>query len=88
MSNDDSLRLSPKQIVSAFADPCWAQRFPPVMTVEQAADLLQVPKATVYEWRSRGWLRKCSRKCGKYVRFWRDALIDLVFNQGLQCDEK
>jgi excisionase family DNA binding protein len=88
MDGDKSLRLTTKEIASAFSDPLWAQRFPPLMTVEQAADLLQVPKATVYDWRSRGLLKKCSRKVGRYVRFWRDSLIILVLNEGLHCNEK
>ena len=83
MDGDRSLKLSDQEIASTFADPLWAERFPPVMTIEQTADLLQVPKATIYDWRSRGLLGPCSRRVGKYVRFYRDRLIQLVFNQGL-----
>lgn len=87
MAGDQSLRLTDKEISSAFADPLWAQRFPPVLSIEQASDLLQLPKATLYDWRSRGLLGTCSRKVGKRVRFWRDRLMRLVFNDGL-ADEK
>ncbi len=83
MDGEQSLKLTDKEIASSFADPHWAERFPPVMTLDQAADLLQMPKATVYDWRSRGLLGSCSRKVGKRVRFFRDRLIRLVFNQGL-----
>lgn len=83
MAGDESLKLTEKEISSAFADPLWAQRFPPVLSIEQAAELLQLPKATLYDWRSRGRLGTCSRKVGKRVRFFRDRLLRLVFNDGL-----
>jgi excisionase family DNA binding protein len=83
MDGDRSLKLGDKEIASTFADPLWAERFPPVMTLDQAAALLQVPKATLYDWRSRGLLGACSRKIGKHVRVFRDRLIRLVFNEGL-----
>ena len=83
MAGDESLRLTDKEISSAFADPHWAEQFPPVLSIEQAAELLQVPKATIYDWRSRGLLGTCSRKVGKRVRFFRDRLLRLVFNDGL-----
>lgn len=83
MDGDQSLKLTDKEISSSFADPHWATRFPPVMTLDQAAELLQIPKATLYDWRSRDLLNGCSRKVGKHVRFWRDKLILKVFNDGL-----
>jgi excisionase family DNA binding protein len=78
-----SLELSPAEIEAAFADPLDADRFPPVLTLEQAAELLQVPLDTIYQWRSRGLLDRCSQKVGKRVRFFRNRLIALIFNEGL-----
>jgi hypothetical protein len=83
MDGDSSLRLTDKEIALSFSDPLWAERFPPVMSVPQAAELLDVPVATIYDWRSRGLLGKCSRKFGKHVHFFRDRLVQQVFNEGL-----
>ena len=47
------------------------------------ARLLQVPKATIYDWSSRGLLRGCGRKVGKHLRLFRDRLITKIFNDGL-----
>jgi len=83
MDGDQSLRLTDKEIASSFAGPLWAERFPPIMTLDQAAELLQMSKATLYDWRSRGLLGKCSRKIGKHVRVFRDRLLQQAFNQGI-----
>jgi excisionase family DNA binding protein len=80
---DGSLRLTAQVVANAFADPAWATKFPPVLSVDQVAALLQVPKLTVYDWRSRGLLQGCSRKVGKHLRFFRDKLLLMVFNDGL-----
>jgi excisionase family DNA binding protein len=80
---DDNLKLTAKDMAEAFVQPAWAEKFPPVLTVEQAAALLQVPRQTVYDWRSRGLLQGCCRKIGKHLRFFRDRLLIRVFNEGL-----
>jgi excisionase family DNA binding protein len=80
---DESLKLTARELAGAFADPGWAGKFPPVLSVDQVAELLQVPKLTVYDWHSRGLLRGCCRKTGKYLRFFRARLVLLIFNQGL-----
>ena len=87
MDGKGSLKLTDREITSSFADPLCAQRFPPVLTIEQAADLLQIPPQTVYQWRSRGLLGSCCRKIGKHLRFYRDRLIKKVFNEGLIDDK-
>lgn len=84
---DGSLKLTEKEISSPFAEPICAERFPPILTIEQAAGLLQVPVHTIYQWRSRGLLGPCCRKIGKHLRFYRDRLIKNVFNEGLTDDE-
>jgi excisionase family DNA binding protein len=71
---DVSLGLSPREVAATFADPAISATYPPILTVDQAAALLQVPKATLYDWSSRGLLRGCSRRVGKYLRFYRDRL--------------
>lgn len=87
-SKDDSLRLTAQDVANAFADPLWAAKFPPVLTIGQAAELLQVPKQTLYDWNSRGLLRGCCRKTGKHLRFFRDKFLYFVFNEGLEHHAK
>jgi excisionase family DNA binding protein len=86
MDGDHSLGLTDKEISLSFLAPLWAERFPPILSVEQAGELLQIPVATIYEWRSRGLLGGCSHRLGKYVRFYRDRLIKQVFNEGIHHD--
>ena len=69
-----------------FADPAWAAKFPPLLTVDEAAQLVQVPKQTVYAWSSQGLLKGCSRKAGKHLRILRDKFILKIFNEGLHGD--
>jgi hypothetical protein len=80
------LKLSEKETAAAFSDPNWAATFPPVLSVEQAAGLLQVPIGTIYDWSSRGLLTGCSRRVGKHLRFFRDRLILTIFNEGIYGD--
>jgi len=87
MATDANLRLTDREVAAPFADSATAERFPPVMTLDQAAELLQVPKQTVYAWRSQGLLCECSRKLGRHVRFYRDRLIKHVFNHGIHTNE-
>jgi excisionase family DNA binding protein len=87
-NKDDSLRLTAQDVANAFTDPAWAAKFPPVLTVDQVAALLQVPKLTVYDWRSRGLLQGCSRRVGKHLRFFRDKLLLMIFNDGLNSNGK
>ena len=49
--------LTLEELRSALDDIHWAVKFPPVLTIDQTAELLQVPKSTVYDWSSRGLLR-------------------------------
>ncbi len=82
MPTDDSLHLTDKEIAQMFSQGNYADRFPPVMTVDEAAELLQVPKETLRDWRSRGYLSGCCRKVGKHLRFIRDRLLKKAFNDG------
>ena len=83
MGGDKNLGLTDREISRCFSDPAIAAKFPPVMTIAQAAELLVVPLGTVRDWRSRGLLSNCSRRVGREVRFFRDRLISQIFNNGL-----
>ena len=87
MDGDTNLKITDKEIAATFSAPLWAERYPPVMTVKQAAELLQVPTDTIYQWRSRRLLGSCCRKIGKHLRFYRDRLLKKVFNEGLTDDK-
>ena len=85
--HNNPLRLTKAEVDAAFAHGVWAVKFPPILSVDQAAELLQVPKATVYAWRSQGLLKGCCRRVGKYLRFFRDRLVLKLMNEGLYSDE-
>jgi excisionase family DNA binding protein len=87
MDGNESLKLTDKEISDCFSDPLWGTRFPPILTLEQAAELLQIPEQTIYQWRSQGRLGSCCRKIGKHLRFYRARLIKLAFNQGIIHEE-
>ncbi len=88
MANKDvALLLTDSDLAATFADAATAAQFPPIFTVDQAAALLQIPKQTIYDWSSRGRLGSCSRKVGKHLRIYRDKLLLLVFNRGVNHDE-
>lgn len=71
-----------------FADRRWSERFPPILSVELAAELLHVPKATIYDWSSRGLLGSCAQKAGKHLCIARDLLVHLVFTGGLNAQSR
>jgi len=83
MAGKNVLRITKEEIASSFATGDWGNRFPPMLTVDQAAELLSVPKATLYAWKSQGKLKGCCQKLGKHLRFFRDRLIQTVMNDGI-----
>ena len=77
------LKLTPAELSAPFVGSLWGEKFSPVLTVDEAAELLRVPKSTIYDWSSRGMLRGCARRVGKHLRIYRDRLLQQVFNEGL-----
>jgi excisionase family DNA binding protein len=71
-------KLTPNQAAAIFADPLWAAKFPPILNVDQAAELLQVPRQTIYAWSSQGLLDDCKTRAGKHLRLLRDRLIQAL----------
>ena len=84
MDGDKSLKLTAQEITRAFSDPIAAMRYPPVMSLERAAEMIDVPLDTMRDWRKRGLLGSCSRRVGKHVRIFRDRFVHLIFNDGLE----
>lgn len=66
---------TPKEITAWFTDPIWGAKYPPILTLDDAAKLLSVPKNTLYAWSSQGLLDACKTRAGKHVRLLRDRLI-------------
>lgn len=54
--------------------------FPAILNIAQAAALLQVPRKTIYLWLAAGRLSSAARKRGRRWFFWRDALVEHLFN--------
>ncbi len=79
---DDGCELTPKEVAAMFSDPIWSAKFPPLLTVDEAAVLARVPKQTVYAWSSQGLLKGCSHKVGKHLRVLRDKFIQKLFSEG------
>jgi excisionase family DNA binding protein len=75
---DANEQITAKEMAQLFNQPGWADRFPPFLTVDQAAELLQVPRGTIYDWSSRGLLDGCKAKVGKYLRLFRDRLVQKI----------
>lgn len=65
-----SIVLTPAEIAHAID----TSRYPAILTPEQAADLLQIAKTTLYRKVSEGCFRSSVRR-GKPLRFWRDRLV-------------
>jgi excisionase family DNA binding protein len=85
---DKGLNLTAAEIAEAFADPEWNRRYPPVLSVLQAAELLQVPVSTLYSWSSQGRLKGCGRRIGRHLRLFRNRLLTCLLNGGFNDAEK
>lgn len=83
MSERKSLKLTGDEITKSFSAGEWASKYPPVLTVDQVAELLSVPKATVYQWNSEGKLTGCAQRLGKHLRFLRDRLVLKLMSKGV-----
>ena len=74
--------LTAEELAAGFAaDVHWAAKFPPVLTVAQAAELMQLPIKTIHDWSSRGLLKNCAFRAGKHLRVLRDRFILELFNK-------
>lgn len=80
MERKQSLKLSGAEL-SALFDDSWAQLFPPILSVDQAARLAHTSTATIYDWSSRGLLHDCASKRGKRLRILRDRFITFLFSE-------
>jgi excisionase family DNA binding protein len=76
-----TIGLKPSEIATAFDSEDVRRRFPPILSVPQVAELLGgLSKKTVYMWIAKHRLDGCFRRRGKHVLFWRDRVLDRIFN--------
>ncbi|MDB5390636.1 MAG: DNA-binding protein [Planctomycetaceae bacterium] len=76
----NGLNLSREEILAPFRDSKWGESFPPILDVQQVSTLLRLPIQTVYQMSSRGEFAACAIKVGKHLRFYRDRLLQTIFN--------
>lgn len=57
-----------------------ARRYPPLITVEEAADIARVPRATIHGWSSAGKLDRFKHKCGRRILLRRDEFVRSLLN--------
>lgn len=72
-------RLTPAEIAEAFAGDACGQT-PVVLSPEQVAGLIGRSRKTVYDWLTKGRLEGTYRKRGKHILFWRNRVLDRIYN--------
>jgi hypothetical protein len=74
-------KLTSGEIRSAFDSAELRTQFPPILNVADSVRLLRLPsRKTLYAWIAKGRLDGAFRKRGKHLLFWRDRLINIIFN--------
>jgi hypothetical protein len=74
------LNLSREELVAPFRDSKWGEEFPPVLDVQLVSRLLRLPVQTIYQMSSQGQFANCALKRGKRLLFYRDRLLQTIFN--------
>jgi excisionase family DNA binding protein len=72
-------KIDAEAVRQLFDNSVGKDHFPPVLSPQQAAALLNISVHTLYQWLSKGYLKGCSRRRGKRVFIWRDALVVGLF---------
>jgi excisionase family DNA binding protein len=78
--------LTAKELAALIADPAWGSGLPPLLTNTHIANILNVPKSTVYAWSSQGRLDGLKVQVGKHRRFLREKFFQRLINEGLHVD--
>jgi hypothetical protein len=74
----NGLSLSDAEIARAFAGD-WGDKYPPILSLQQAAEMAHVSEKTVYDWSHRGLLAGCAARRGKRLRILRNRFIQFLF---------
>lgn len=80
MSNQPRKTLLTKAEVQAAFCGEWTLRFPPILGTDLVAEMLGLSKSTIYDWLQKGRFEGAFRKRGKHMLFWRDKVIEIIFN--------
>lgn len=75
-----SIALKPSEVHAALDSEALRDRYPPVCQKPQIAALLGISIKTLDEWMAHGRLDGTYRRRGKRVFFWRDRVVEIIFN--------
>ena len=78
---EEAVRLGDDETAKMFAGSDWERKFPPILTVAQAAELAQVPVGTIYDWSSRRELNNCAARRGKRLRILRNRFVKFLVSK-------
>ena len=59
------------------------EKYPPILSPEQFAELFGISVSTTYFWISKGLLKGATTIVGKHRRIWRNRAIEILFNRNL-----
>lgn len=65
--------MQPDEIRNILSE--YALKYPPLLTVAQAAELSQRPVGTIYDWSHRGRFDTIKRPLGREIRLLRDGFV-------------
>ncbi len=61
----------------------YAEKYDPLIQVEEAARIAHVPPATIHAWSSAGYMDRFKVRSGRRVLFYRDAFVRFVLGDGV-----
>ena len=73
-------KITRREITAAFDTEEMNDRFPPILKIEQVAELLQCSQSTVEKLSASGKLNFAKSNRGP-VRFWRDRVVAWLFGE-------
>lgn len=76
--NSSRMKLTKEEIQQAIGSN--EELYPAVLDTKTLAQLLKLSPKTIYDWTSRGFLDGTFRRRGKHNLFWRDRVLDRIFN--------
>jgi hypothetical protein len=66
----------------------YAQKYPALVSVEQASEIAQRPTKTIYHWSSLGQLAECKSRRGKRLLISRDCLVLFLLSEDVEPQKK
>ena len=65
--------MEPQDVNQAMKE--YANKYPPMLTLVQAAEIIQRPLATLYDWSHRGRFDSFKQRNGREIRLLRDPFL-------------